>query len=88
VAAGNTGEDAVPETPDSAVTVRGDVWLTGDHRLLCGDSIQTDAIQKVLAGGLADMVFTVCRLSGTHSGRFPIHPRARPRRIEELPQSR
>jgi len=58
VAAGNTDEDAVPEPPDSAVTVPGDVWLMGEHRLLCGDSIQMDAVQKVLAGGLADMVFT------------------------------
>lgn len=53
-----TDEDAVPETPESAVTVPGDVWLLGDHRLLCGDSIQIEAVEKVLAGGLADMVFT------------------------------
>lgn len=55
---GGTDEDVVPETPESAVTVPGDVWLLGDHRLLCGDSIQTEAVEKVLAGGLADMVFT------------------------------
>ena len=40
------------------VTVAGDVWIMGDHRLLCGDSTQMDAVEKVLAGGLADMVFT------------------------------
>jgi len=44
--------------PESAVTVPGDIWLLGDHRLLCGDSIQTESVEKVLAGGLADMVFT------------------------------
>jgi DNA modification methylase len=38
--------------------VPGNVWLLGAHRLLCGDATSTDAIQKVLAGGLADMVFT------------------------------
>ncbi|MBI3473063.1 MAG: site-specific DNA-methyltransferase [Candidatus Solibacter usitatus] len=55
---GGTTEDDVPEAPESAVTVPGDVWLLGDHRLLCGDSIQIEALEKVLAGGLADMVFT------------------------------
>lgn len=58
VTAGATDEDAVPETPESAVSVSGDVWLLGDHRLLCGDALQLDAVEKVLAGGLADMVFT------------------------------
>ncbi len=58
VAGGNTDDDAVPETPETAVTVPGDVWLLGDHRILCGDSIQMEAVERVLAGGLADMVFT------------------------------
>jgi DNA modification methylase len=57
-AAGQTDEDAAPEVPESAVTVPGDVWLLGEHRLLCGDSTQIEAVEKVLAGGLADMVFT------------------------------
>ena len=56
--AGNTDDDAVPETPETAVTVPGDVWLLGDHRLLCGDATQMEAVEKVLAGGLADMVWT------------------------------
>jgi DNA modification methylase len=58
VVAGNTDEDSVPEAPETAVTVPGDVWLLGDHRLLCGDATQLEAVEKVLAGGLADMVFT------------------------------
>jgi DNA modification methylase len=57
-AAGNTDDDAVPDTPDAAVTVPGDVWLLGDHRLLCCDATQIEALEKVLAGGLADMVWT------------------------------
>jgi DNA modification methylase len=57
-AAGNTDDDAVPEEQEDAVTVVGDIWLLGDHRLLCGDSTQMEAVEKVLAGGLADMVFT------------------------------
>lgn len=57
-AAGLTDDDATPETPDVAITVLGDVWLLGDHRLVCGDSTQIETVEKVLAGGLADMVFT------------------------------
>jgi DNA modification methylase len=55
---GLTPENAVPEVPETAVTVPGDVWVLGEHRLLCGDSTQLADIEKVMAGGLADMVFT------------------------------
>src|ERR1035438_1668966 len=54
---GLTDEDAVPQTPEMAVTVAGDVWVLGEHRLLCGDATQITDVEKVLAGGLADMVF-------------------------------
>jgi DNA modification methylase len=55
---GNTDEDTAPELPETAVTVPGDVWVLGGHRVLCGDSTQMEVVEKVLAGGLADMVFT------------------------------
>ena len=57
VAEGKTDEDAAPEVPEAAVTITGDVWLLGAHRLVCGDSTQIEAVEKVLDGGLADMVF-------------------------------
>ena len=57
VVEGSTDEDAVPEAPESAVTVPGDIWLLGEHRLLCGDATQMADVAKVLAGGLADMAF-------------------------------
>ncbi|MBI4910965.1 MAG: site-specific DNA-methyltransferase [Acidobacteria bacterium] len=57
-AAGLTDDDATPETPDVAITVLGDLWLLGDHRLVCGDSTQIEIVENVLGGGLADMVFT------------------------------
>jgi DNA modification methylase len=55
--AGKTDEDTVPEAPETAVTLLGDVWLLGEHRVLCGDSTQIETVEKVLAGGLADMTF-------------------------------
>lgn len=35
---GNTDQDEVPEVPENPVTKLGDVWLLGEHRLMCGDS--------------------------------------------------
>jgi len=55
---GLTDEDAVPEVPEQPVTVLGDVWLLGRHRLMCGDSTSIDAVDKLMDGQKADMVFT------------------------------
>jgi DNA modification methylase len=51
-------EDAAPETPVSSVTVQGDVWILGKHRLGCGDATSREAYEWVLQGTPADMVFT------------------------------
>ena len=55
---GLTDEDAVPEAPDVPTTVEGDVWVLGGHRLMCGDSTSIDAVEKLMDGAKADMVFT------------------------------
>ena len=54
---GLTDEDAVPEAPEQPVTVDGDVWVLGRHRLMCGDSTSIDAVDKLMAGRKADMVY-------------------------------
>jgi DNA modification methylase len=55
---GLTDEDEVPEVPEQPVTVLGDVWLLGNHRLMCGDSTSIDAVERLMDGQKADMVFT------------------------------
>lgn len=55
---GNTDPDEVPEVPADPVTVLGDVWVLGNHRLMCGDSTSIDAVEKLMDGQKADMVFT------------------------------
>jgi len=55
---GLTDEDAVPEAPETPTTVEGDVWVLGNHRLMCGDSTSIDAVDKLMDGCKADMVFT------------------------------
>ncbi len=57
-AEGNTDDDAVPEAPAEPKTKPGDVYVLGNHRLLCGDSTVLANVEKVLDGALADMVFT------------------------------
>jgi DNA modification methylase len=55
---GLTDEDAVPEAPEEPTTRLGDVWILGKHRLMCGDSTSIDAVEKLMDGQKADMVFT------------------------------
>ena len=55
---GLTDEDAVPETPEEPKTKLGDIYQLGNHRLMCGDSTSIDAVDKLMDGQKADMVFT------------------------------
>jgi DNA modification methylase len=48
---GLTDEDAVPEVPEHPKTVLGDVWVLGNHRLMCGDSTSIDDYDKLTDGG-------------------------------------
>lgn len=55
---GLTDEDEVPEAPVDPVTKPGDVWLLGNHRVMCGDSTSVDAVDKLMESGRADLCFT------------------------------
>ena len=48
VAEGLTDPDSIPEPPDAAITQRGDIWILGDHRLMCGDSSDANDLDKLL----------------------------------------
>ena len=45
---GLAGEDVIPEPPANPVSRPGDLWLLGDHRLLCGDSTKADDVVRVM----------------------------------------
>lgn len=47
---GLTDPDEVPEVPETPVTVLGDVWVMGKHRIVCGDSTHADMVAKCLNG--------------------------------------
>jgi len=70
---GQTDEDAVPEAPEQPVTVLGDVWVMGKHRLMCGDSTSIDAVDTLMAGEKADMVFTDPPYNVAFNGRSGKH---------------
>ena len=55
---GETDPDDVPEPPVDPVTVLSDVWVMGKHRLMCGDSTSVGAVEKLMDGQKADMMFT------------------------------
>lgn len=56
--AGELDDDEVPEPPAVPITKPGDLWLLGDHRLLCGDSTKAEDVGRVMAGELADACVT------------------------------
>jgi DNA modification methylase len=55
---GLVDEDHVPEVPEEPKTKPGDIYQLGRHRLMCGDSTSIDAVEKLMDGQKADMVFT------------------------------
>jgi len=57
-AAADVGEESVPEPPAQPVTLPGDVWLIGQHRLICGDCRDTTVIGKLMAGARANVAIT------------------------------
>ena len=55
---GLTEDDEAPALPEQAITRPGDLWMLGEHRLLCGDATVAADVERVLDGRLADMTFT------------------------------
>jgi len=55
---GDTDEDAIPEDSGTVISRPGDVWLCGNHRVICGDSTDASTYDALMAGEIADMVFT------------------------------
>ena len=51
-------DENIPEVQENPVSRTGDIWIMGEHRLLCGDSTSEADMKKLMGGELADMVFT------------------------------
>ncbi len=56
---GNTDPDDCPEAdPGAVITKPGDLWILGDHRLLCGDSTNPQHLERLMKGQQADLWIT------------------------------
>jgi hypothetical protein len=55
---GLTDHDEAPPVQELALTEPGDLWTLGNQRLLCGDSTAMDAVERLMHGQKADLVFT------------------------------
>lgn len=55
---GETDPDEAPDVPLNPVSQPGDLWICGEHRLLCGDATVRADVEKALGGEPADMCFT------------------------------
>jgi DNA modification methylase len=55
---GLTDPDAIPEPPDEPVTKPGDLWVLGEHRLLCGDSSNPEHVDRLIDGAAIHLVNT------------------------------
>lgn len=58
VVEGLTDEDDVPETPVEPKTKLGDIYILGNHRLMCGDSTSIDDVEKLMDGVKPDLIHT------------------------------
>lgn len=55
---GLTDEDSVPEVSEDIITKEGDIWLLGDHRLMCGDSTNAESVALLLNGEQPNLMVT------------------------------
>ncbi|MCH7719015.1 MAG: DNA modification methylase, partial [Chloroflexi bacterium] len=53
-----TDPDAVPDVPEEPTAKLGDLYVLGDHRLLCGDATKAEDVERLMEGAKADLVFT------------------------------
>jgi len=80
---GLTDEDAVPEAPEEPTTRLGDVWILGQHRLMCGDSTSIDAVEKLMDGQKVDVLFTDPPYNVAFNGRSGKHDVIKNDNLEE-----
>jgi DNA modification methylase len=73
-------EDEIPEPPADPITKPGDLWILGDHRLLCGDSTKAKDVERLMAGAKADMIHT----DPPYGMSFQSNMRTKSKRFDEL----
>lgn len=70
---GLTDEDATPPVPEVPVSVPGDLWVLGKHRVMCGDSTVITDAERLMDGTSADLVFTDPPYNVAYEGRGEVN---------------
>jgi len=78
---GLTDPDEAPDLPEQSCSRRGDLWLLGDHRVLCGDATAMPDVERLMGGVLADMAFTDPPYNVDYGGKGGAKPPGKGRRI-------
>ena len=68
--AGKTDPDDIPETPKNPVARTGDLWVLGEHRVLCGDSTDSEMVDRLLDGAEPDLRHRIARIIERHEESF------------------
>lgn len=66
-------EDEVPETQETVFTKPGDLFIMGDHRLLCGDSTKLEDVNRLLGGSRLIYILRIRRIMWLTSARQKTH---------------
>lgn len=80
VQTGLTDPDAIPDAPEETITQPGDLWLLGEHRLLCGDSTNPEDVALVMNGEKAKLMATDPPYLVDYTGKS--HPASKANRPE------
>ena len=70
---GLVGDDDAPDVESVAVSVLGEIWILGSHRLMCGDSTRDVDVDLLMDGNKADLVFTDPPYNVKFNGRSGKH---------------
>jgi DNA modification methylase len=78
---GLTDPDEAPPVPEQPVSKHGDLWILGDHRVLCGDSTVMTDVEKLMGGQMAYMSFCDAPYNVDYGNRAKDKMRGKDRRI-------
>lgn len=73
LAGAQEGEDDVPEVQEKATTRKGDVWLLGEHRLMCGSSTNAEDVAALMNGSTAEVCITSPPYGASESAKLRDH---------------